>query len=411
MEGQKLLIDGKRLQGLLERFADFGRTENNGVTRMSLSEEDRQARDYFYDCCEELGMAVTVDDLGNMYATLPGREDKPPIAIGSHLDTVKKGGRFDGVLGVAAGLEVVRTLVENNVKPAIPITIINFTNEEGARFEPSMMSSGILSGKFSKETMLQKTDTEGITFQEALNKIEYAGLEELRLKEASAFLELHIEQGPVLERENLSIGIVECVVGMVCYEIEVTGESDHAGTTPMDMRKDALFASHNIIAEIRKRLGALADDLVYTIGRMSISPNIHTVIPNKVVFTLEARHQEPAVMREVEEIIGKLAELSELEGCSMKAKKQWDRTTVWFDEEILETMEKAVTQLGYSYRKMASGAGHDAQFIASFIPTAMLFVPSIKGKSHCEEELTLWEDCEKGVNLLLETVLELLKKK
>lgn len=411
MEGQKLLIDGKRLQGLLERFADFGRTENNGVTRMSLSEEDRQARDYFYDCCEELGMAVTVDDLGNMYATLPGREDKPPIAIGSHLDTVKKGGRFDGVLGVAAGLEVVRTLVENNVKPAIPITVINFTNEEGARFEPSMMSSGILSGKFSKETMLQKTDTEGITFQEALNKIEYAGLEELRLKEASAFLELHIEQGPVLERENLSIGIVECVVGMVCYEIEVTGESDHAGTTPMDMRKDALFASHNIIAEIRKRLGALADDLVYTIGRMSISPNIHTVIPNKVVFTLEARHQEPAVMREVEEIIGKLAELSELEGCSMKAKKQWDRTTVWFDEDILETMEKAVTQLGYSYRKMASGAGHDAQFIASFIPTAMLFVPSIKGKSHCEEELTLWEDCEKGVNLLLETVLELLKKK
>lgn len=411
MEGQKLLIDGKRLQGLLERFADFGRTENNGVTRMSLSEEDRQARDYFYDCCEELGMAVTVDDLGNMYATLPGREDKPPIAIGSHLDTVKKGGRFDGVLGVAAGLEVVRTLVENNVKPAIPITVINFTNEEGARFEPSMMSSGILSGKFSKETMLQKTDTEGITFQEALNKIEYAGLEELRLKEASAFLELHIEQGPVLERENLSIGIVECVVGMVCYEIEVTGESDHAGTTPMDMRKDALFASHNIIAEIRKRLGALADDLVYTIGRMSISPNIHTVIPNKVVFTLEARHQEPAVMREVEEIIGKLAELSELEGCSMKAEKQWDRTTVWFDEEILETMEKAVTQLGYSYRKMASGAGHDAQFIASFIPTAMLFVPSIKGKSHCEEELTLWEDCEKGVNLLLETVLELLKKK
>jgi len=410
MEGQKLLINRKRLQDSLERFADFGRTESNGVTRLSLSEEDRQARDYFYDCCEELGMAVTVDDLGNMYATLPGREDKPPIAIGSHLDTVKKGGRFDGVLGVAAGLEVIRTLVENKVKPAVPITVINFTNEEGARFEPSMMASGILSGKFNKETMLQKTDTDGITFQEALNNIEYAGLKDFRLKEASAFLELHIEQGPVLERENLSIGIVECVVGMVCYEIKVTGESGHAGTTPMDRRKDALFASTNIIAEIRRRLGALADDLVYTIGRMDISPNIHTVIPNKVVFTLEARHKEPAVMQEVEEIIVKLAELSDLEGCSMKAEKQWDRTTVWFDEDILETMEKAVTQLGYSYRKIASGAGHDAQFIASFIPTAMLFVPSINGKSHCEEELTLWEDCEKGVNLLLETVLELLKK-
>ncbi|MGG4466460.1 Zn-dependent hydrolase [Paenibacillus alvei] len=410
MEGQKLLINGKRLQDSLERFADFGRTKNNGVTRLSLSEEDRQARDYFYDCCEELGMAVTVDDLGNMYATLPGQEAKPPIAIGSHLDTVKKGGRFDGVLGVAAGLEVVRTLVENNVKPAVPITVINFTNEEGARFEPSMMASGILSGKFEKDTMLKKTDTAGTTFQEALNKIEYAGLKESRLKEAAAFLELHIEQGPVLERENLSIGIVECVVGMVCYEIEVTGESDHAGTTPMDMRKDALFASHNIIAEIRTRLGALADDLVYTIGRMNISPNIHTVIPNKVVFTLEARHKEPAVIREVENIIGSLTEVSALEGCAMKAEKQWDRTTVWFDEAILAVMENAVKQLGYSYRKMASGAGHDAQFIASYIPTAMLFVPSINGKSHCEAELTLWEDCERGVNLLLETVLELLKK-
>src|SRR3954469_22987046 len=191
---QKLLINGERLKQELERFAEFGRTENNGVTRLSLSEEDRRVRDYFRTCCEELGLTVKVDDLGCMYATLAGIEDKPPILIGSHLDSVKKGGRFDGVLGVVAGLEVVRTLVENQMKPQIPITIVNFTNEEGARFEPSMMASGVLSGKFDKAAMLKKVDSEGVSFGDALKASGYAGEVENRLKEAAALLELHIEQ-------------------------------------------------------------------------------------------------------------------------------------------------------------------------------------------------------------------------
>ncbi|MGP7818021.1 Zn-dependent hydrolase [Niallia sp. 01092] len=410
MEGQKLLINGERLKESLEKFADFGRTKNNGVTRLSLSEEDVNVRGFFRACCEELGMSVKVDDMGNMYATLAGKEDKSPIVMGSHLDTVKKGGRFDGVLGVAAGLEVVRTIVENKLTLPFPITVVNFTNEEGARFEPSMMASGVLSSKFDKKTMLEKKDVEGITFEEALKSSGYAGEEASRLKEATAFLEMHIEQGPILERESLAIGIVECVVGMVCYEIEITGESDHAGTTPMDMRKDALFAANNVIAELRKKLGALDQELVYTMGRMNITPNIHTVIPNKVVFTIEARHKDPEVMKQVEDIILNLAAFSELEGCTLKTEKLWDRTTVWFDEHILNIMEKSVSSLGYSYKKMASGAGHDAQFIASLFPSAMIFVPSINGKSHCEEELTTWEDCEKGVNVLLETVLELQKE-
>ncbi|MFE4239630.1 Zn-dependent hydrolase [Peribacillus butanolivorans] len=410
MKKQKLLINGERLSKTLEKFADFGRTVNNGVTRLSLTEEDRLVRDYFCSCCEELGMTVKVDDLGNIYATLAGSEDKPPIVMGSHMDTVKKGGRFDGILGVVAGLEVVRTLVENNIKPKIPVMIVNFTNEEGARFEPSMMSSGILSGKFEKTIMLQKTDSEGTTFEEALNASGYAGEVESRLKEATAFLELHIEQGPILERESLTIGVVECVLGMVCYEIEVTGESDHAGTTPMNMRKDAFFTTNSLITEARQKLGMLDDDLVFTMGRVNVFPNIHTVIPNKVIFSLEARHKDPNTIRQVEEIIEGLTTPGSKDGCEIQVTKLWDRDTVWFDKSICDLLEQSTNSLGLSYKRMVSGAGHDAQFIASYIPTAMVFVPSINGKSHCEEELTTWEDCEKGVNVILETVLAIQSK-
>jgi beta-ureidopropionase / N-carbamoyl-L-amino-acid hydrolase len=346
-----------------------------------------------------------------MYATLAGTENKPPILIGSHLDSVKKGGRFDGVLGVVAGLEVVRTLVENQIKPQIPITIVNFTNEEGARFEPSMMASGVLSGKFDKSVMLKKVDSEGVTFGEALKASGYEGDVENRVKEATALLELHIEQGPILEKEALSIGVVECVVGMACYEIEVTGESDHAGTTPMNMRKDALFATNNLINEIRKRLVVLDEDLVFTIGRVNVYPSIHTVIPNKVIFTLEARHKDMEIVRTVKNFIEGLPNLTSLnEGCEVKTTKLWERDTVWFEPEICQLLEQSAQSLGYSNRRMVSGAGHDAQFIASFVPTAMLFVPSINGKSHCEVELTTWEDCEKGINVLLDTVLTMLAK-
>jgi beta-ureidopropionase / N-carbamoyl-L-amino-acid hydrolase len=410
MQRQKLLINGERLKKELERFANFGRTENNGVTRLSLSEEDRGARDFFQSCCEEIGLRVNVDDMGCMYATLDGVENKPPILIGSHLDSVKKGGRFDGVLGVLAGLEVVRTLVENNIKPRVPITIVNFTNEEGARFEPSMMASGVLSGKFDKNVMVKKKDTAGITFEEALKAIGYEGEVENRLKEGAAFLELHIEQGPILEKEALSIGVVECVVGMGCYDIEITGESDHAGTTPMSMRKDALFAANNLINEIRRVLGSLDEELVFTIGRVNVYPSIHTVIPNKVVFSLEARHKNPEIVRTFKNFVESLPNLGLNEGCEVRTTKLWERDTVWFDTEIVHQLEKSAQSLGYSNKRMVSGAGHDAQFIASLVPTAMLFVPSFNGKSHCEEELTSWEECEKGVNVLLDTVLALLAK-
>lgn len=408
MEKQKVMINGERLKDTIEEFANFGRTKNNGVTRLTLSDVDIRAREYFCNCCKELGMSVVYDDMGNIYGTLEGKDNsKPPIVIGSHLDSVKKGGRFDGALGVIAGLEVARTLVENNIKPSVPLTVMNITNEEGARFEPSMMSSGVLSGKFNKDVMLSKKDVDGVTFEEALNNSGYVGKMDNRLKEATAFLELHVEQGPVLEREGLPVAVVESVLGMVCYEFTVNGESDHAGTTPMDMRKDSLFASMNIIQKARKELRGLDENLVFTMGRINAYPNIHTVIPNKVVFTLEARHKDPVIIQKVENIIAELTKIPESEGCTIQAEKLWDRQTVFFNEELCNKVEAACQSLGYAYKRMDSGAGHDAQFLASYIPSVMVFARSINGKSHCEEELTTWDDCEKGVNVLLETVLSL----
>ncbi|RYG71329.1 Zn-dependent hydrolase, partial [Lentibacillus lipolyticus] len=248
MDKQKVRINGERLKNTIEAFADFGRTENNGVTRLALSDMDIKVRKHFQSECEKLGMTVVTDDMANMYATLPGVDnDQLPVVVGSHLDSVEKGGRFDGVLGVLTGLEVVRTIVDHGIKPQVPIVVANITNEEGARFEPAMMSSGVLSGRFDKATMLKSADTDGTTFEEALKNSGFEGKKQNRLTNAAAFLELHIEQGPVLEKESLQVGAVEGVVGMVNYEIEVSGDSNHAGTTPMEMRKDALFAANNLI--------------------------------------------------------------------------------------------------------------------------------------------------------------------
>ncbi|MGG1679583.1 Zn-dependent hydrolase [Neobacillus sp. NRS-1170] len=401
--------NANRLEKLIDLFSLFGQTDNNGVTRLSLSAEDIAARKKFQTICEEIGMIVTYDDMGTMYATLPGKKNLPPIVIGSHLDSVTKGGRFDGVLGVLTAIETVYTIRDENIELDYPITIVNFTNEEGARFEPSLMSSGVLSGKFDKTKMLASTDKNGISFAQALNESGFEGPEKNRLKEASAYIELHIEQGPVLERRNIDIGVVVGVLGMVCYEITVYGESNHAGTTPISMRKDPMFTAANMIADMQKQLQRLDSDLVYTIGRINAYPNIHTVIPSEVTFTLEARHQDPGVIAEVSRIVEQLPKNTN--GCSIKSTLLWDRDTVDFNEEVIDALESTCKELGYKENRMYSGAGHDAQFIASYIPTAMIFVPSINGYSHREDELTSYEDCAKGTNVLLNAVLKLCREK
>jgi N-carbamoyl-L-amino-acid hydrolase len=392
----------------VERFSQFGATANGGVTRLSLSKEDILARDCFSEICKELGMDIKTDDMANIYATLPGKKDYPPIVIGSHLDSVEKGGRFDGVLGILTGIEAIRTLKDNDIELDIPLMLVNFTNEEGARFDPAMMSSGVIASKFSKEKMLSSSDKNGITFQEALQASGYEGEQGNRLTEALAYIELHIEQGPVLAAKQCDIGVVEGVLGMVCYEITITGESNHAGTTPMLMRKDPMIVAARLLSSLHEKLGKIDEKLVFTFGRMHVTPNIHTVIPNEVVFTIDSRHQSPEVMRQVEKVLSGVA--SEENGCRVRSVKLWGRETVFFDTAICNEVEKSCADFGYSSHRMFSGAGHDAQYIASFIPSAMIFVPSIGGKSHCEEEETTFEDCAKGADVLLQTVLALQSK-
>ena len=395
--------NSRRLQELIEQFSQFGATENGGVTRLSLSDEDVLARNYFCECCEALGMDIHVDDMGNIYATLAGKKDVPPIVMGSHLDSVEKGGRFDGVLGILTAIEAIRTIKENEIEVDIPLMIVNFTNEEGARFDPAMMSSGVITSKFAKEKMLQSTDKNGVRFHEALQASGYEGEQANRLKEALAYIELHIEQGPVLEAKQREIGVVEGVLGMVCYEITITGQSNHAGTTPMSMRKDPMIVASTLITELHEQLGKIDEQLVFTFGRLNVSPNIHTVIPNQVTFTIDSRHQNPEVMEQVEDILHALPETAG--GCNIHPVKLWGRETVYFDTAICNEVERACQSFGYTAHRMFSGAGHDAQYMASMVPSAMIFVPSIQGKSHCEEEKTTFEDCAKGADNLLETVL------
>ena len=397
-----------RLQQTIEHFSQFGATDNGGVTRLSLSEEDLAARQYFKECCEALGMEVKVDDMANMYAVLPGKHDLPPIVMGSHLDSVVKGGRFDGTLGVLTALEAVRTIVDNDIELDAPLVIVNFTNEEGARFEPAMMASGVITGKFEREAMLQSTDKEGVTFAEALAQSGYEGDIENRLKEASAYLELHIEQGPVLEAEGIEIGVVEGVMGMLCYEIRIKGKSNHAGTTPMKMRHDPMILAAKLISYLDKELGDVDETLVYTFGRVNVTPNIPTVIPNEVVFTIDSRHQNPKVIEKVKSILLNLPK--EDSGCTVQATELWGRNTVHFDSDFCDEIETVCQRFGYSSRRMYSGAGHDAQYMASIVPTVMIFVPSVGGKSHCEEENTSYEECAKGADVLLESVLMLQAK-
>ena len=399
-----LKTNRERLKQTIELFSQIGATENNGVTRLSLSSEDIVARNKLKEICEQLGMTVTVDDMGTMYATLPGKSDYLPIVMGSHLDSVIKGGRFDGVLGVLTALEAVQTILDEKIELNHPLTIVNFTNEEGARFEPSLMASGVLSGKFEKEKMLASTDPEGVTFEQALKQSGYEGDIAHRLTDAHAYLEHNIEQGPVLEHYKKDIGVVEGVLGMVCYDISLTGESNHAGTTPISMRKDSMFAAMHIISILQNKLKQLPDDLVYTIGRINAYPNIHTVIPNNVTFSLESRHQDPAVIQQVEQIIFDLPK--EIENCQLSYTKLWSRDTVYFASEVVNVVAASTDELGYSSHSMFSGAGHDAQFIAGYIPSTMIFVPSAKGYSHREDEYTTFEECSKGADVLVNAVVK-----
>jgi beta-ureidopropionase / N-carbamoyl-L-amino-acid hydrolase len=405
-----LSCDNERLQEKILAFSNFGDTGRGGITRLSLSAEALQARAEFCNRMKVLGAEIETDDMANIYATIKGSEDLPRIAMGSHCDSVIQGGNYDGILGVLTAMEVAETIVTEKVPHRHPITVMIWTNEEGARFDPAMMSSGVITGKFDKDKMLASKDKEGMTFGEALEASGYKGDEKNRMnaKDYMAFVELHIEQGPVLEAAKMDIGVVEGVVGMVNYEFELIGQAGHAGSVPMKMRKDALLAASEAIQYLHKELDKLDGKLVYTTGRINCSPNVHTIIPERVKFTLDSRHQDPEVIKQVVQIIENIPK--EIAKCSVSYKQLWSRKTVAFNKEMVDFVEKNAMEYGYSNMRIYSGPGHDAQYVSDIMPTSFIFVPSIGGHSHCEIENTPMENCWKGANVLLQTILDIDKK-
>lgn len=402
----------ERMEDKIKTFGQFGDTGKGGITRFSLSEEAIEARKEFVKRMEEIGATIVTDDMANIYATIPGTEDLPAILSGSHMDSVRQGGNYDGILGVMTAMEVAETIVKEKIPHRHPITVIVWTNEEGARFEPAMMSSGVICGKFDKAAMLasQAKDIPGYTFGEALKKSGFEGEEANRLnqQQVKALVELHIEQGPVLENEGIDIGVVEGVCGMINYEFSFAGQAGHAGTTPMKYRKDALYAAVKTIQYLHDELDQLDSRLVYTTGKISAHPNIHTIIPDEVKFTLDARHQDPEVIKQVLAIIKKIPSM--VEKCKVTYEEAWSRKTVSFTSELVDYVEKSAKECGYSNLRMYSGPGHDAQFVIDLAPTTMIFVPSIGGHSHCEIEYTPVESCLKGANVLLNTILHIDKQ-
>jgi N-carbamoyl-L-amino-acid hydrolase len=405
---RNLVIDAERLWGDIMATAAIGATAKGGICRLTLTDLDRQVRDWFKAQCEGLGLTVTVDDMGAMFARRPGqRNDLPPIAIGSHLDTQPTGGKFDGVLGVMSALEAVRTMVQAGYETVAPIEVVNWTNEEGARFAPSMVSSGVFGGAFEKDWATSRTDPDGVTFGEALEAIGYRGSEPCGQHPLTAFFELHIEQGPLLEAENKEIGIVIGVQGLRWYEVVITGQDAHTGATPMHMRKNALLGAARLTDRIDAIARAHAPLAVGTVGMMEVRPNSRNVVPGEVFLTVDLRHPESDVIEAMEKVlVASLSEICDPLGLGVTMNRIADTPPVRFDQDCIESVRTAAAQSGFSAREIVSGAGHDATYVSRVAPTSMIFVPCKGGISHNEAEFSSKEQCAAGAQVLLQAVLD-----
>ena len=403
---QNLVIDAERLWGELMETAAIGGTPKGGICRLTLSEHDRQVRDWFKARAEQLGCTVAIDDMGAMFARRPGQRPVPPIAMGSHLDTQPTGGKFDGVLGVLGALEALRTLVEAGYETFAPIEVVNWTNEEGARFSPAMTSSGVFAGAFDRAWAVSRQDRSGETFGAALEAIGYRGTEPCGAHRLSAFFELHIEQGPILEAEVKDIGIVTGVQGMRWYEAKVTGQDAHTGATPMHLRKNALVGAARLVEKVDAIARAHSPLAVGTVGSLEVKPNSPNVVPGEVHFTVDFRHPEAAVLDSMERMLfAAVAEVCGTLRLEGTATKIWDQPPVAFDPQCIGAVREAAAQSGFSAREIVSGAGHDAAYVARVAPTAMIFVPCRDGISHNEAEFTSKEQCAAGAQVLLQAVL------
>ncbi|PSC04919.1 Zn-dependent hydrolase [Alsobacter soli] len=400
-------IDGARLWDSLMEMAKIGATPKGGCKRLTLTDLDKQGRELFTRWAAEAGCTVSVDRMGNMFARRPGVDDSlPPVVLGSHLDTQPTGGKFDGVLGVLGALEVVRTLKDLNIRTRHPVEIANWTNEEGSRYAPAMVSSGVFAGVYTEEFAYSRVDSEGKTLGDELKRIGFQGDRPVGGRPFHAFFELHIEQGPILEDENVDIGVVTHGQGQRWYEITLTGFESHAGSTPMPARKDALLGAARVV-ELVNRIGlANAPNAVATVGMLNPYPNSRNVIPGQVWMTVDFRHPDDGVLAGMDKALREgVAEICAGIGLTQETQQIFYYPPVAFEESCVAAVREAATKLGYSHRNIVSGAGHDACYIARVAPTAMIFTPCVDGISHNETEDIKPEWATAGANVLLQAAL------
>jgi N-carbamoyl-L-amino-acid hydrolase len=401
-------IDGDRLWQSQMTLAEIGPTEKGGVCRLALTDLDRQARDLFVRWCKDAGCSVTIDKMGNIFARRPGRDDSlPPIMTGSHIDTQPTGGKFDGAYGVLAGLEVIRTLNDHGTETQAPVEVVVWTNEEGSRFAPAMVASGVFGGAFDLDYALSRADTDGKTMGEELKRIGYDGDQEVGGRKIGAFFEAHIEQGPILEAEKKPIGVVQGVQGIRWYEATVTGQEAHAGPTPMKRRKDALVGAARMVGHVN-RIGLENQPYACaTVGMMQVSPNSRNTIPGRVFFTVDFRHPDEAVLNKMDTALRKACEEeAKAIGLDLELKEIWYSPPVKFARECVGAVAQAAKELGYGNMPIISGAGHDAVYMSRVAPTAMVFVPCEDGISHNEVENAAKDDVAAGCDVLLRAMIE-----
>jgi N-carbamoyl-L-amino-acid hydrolase len=406
-ETRNLCIDGERLWTSIMAMAKIGATEKGGCNRLALTDLDREARDLFIAWCRDSGLTIRIDQMGNIFARRAGRDDAAaPVLTGSHLDTQPTGGKFDGVYGVLSGLEMVRTLNDLRYQTERPIEVVVWTNEEGSRFPPSMVASGVFAGKFSLAEAHAQTDPDGITLGDELVRIGYAGEEEVGKHPVHAYFEAHIEQGPILEAEAKTIGIVTGAQGMRWYEVTLTGAESHAGTTPMDRRRDALLGAARLIDLANRISLAKAPDARLTVGMIEAYPNSRNVIPGRAFVTIDARHPVEDTLADIDgELRAGMEAITADLGLALEIKDVLHSSPVVFDAACVEAVRQAARATGHAARDIVSGAGHDACNIAAIAPAAMIFIPCADGISHNESERASQQDCAAGCDVLLRAVL------
>lgn len=402
-----LRVNGQRLRESLETMAKIGATPAGGVQRLTLSDEDKAARDLFVGWLNDIGLRVTIDEMGNIFGRRDGRRnDLAPVLSGSHIDSQPKGGRFDGILGVMGALEVMRTLRENRVETERPVVIVDWTNEEGSRFAPAMVASGVWAGALDRDWVYGRTDINGKRFEDELIRIGYKGTVPAGKWPVHAYYEYHIEQGPVLEREKKIIGAPKGILCLHWYDIYLEGEANQVGPTPMEGRHDALCAAAEMILAVNRLPERMGGNMVATVGEIQNYPNSRNIIPDRVHFTVDIRSWDDDLALEAwQRLRRNFEEVAARRGCPLRIEETWRVEHSPFDERLVQRVLDVAEDLGYPSLRMVSGAGHDASYMNQVAPTAMIFVPSIGGRSHVEVEETSWADCEAGANVLLHSIL------